>query len=281
MSKKERVQIETTQIPAQDPSLEEEPILETEAYVAPQPEAGSDVTVMKPVGIGGPVPIVAPKHNTIQLQPIVVPLAVVPYMTQDSSVLRTDGRQQPPAYVQDGGEATEFQAVDKEKKPKKVRPKKRLFALLSLVLSLLTVLPFILCYFKVQIKEGINFAEFDTIKVIADLVNHTVKINAVTAIDALNMVVMAMVMLAALFLIIGLIIGKYPKPLLSIFLFIATGCLAAELVLKVLKKAFVLKNEIVFIVMLAVTAIAFVLSIVFSVLINHIEEKAEDQESEI
>ena len=72
---------------------EEKPLFEAEAYGSPQPEAGSDVTVMKQVGIGGPVPIVAPKHNTIQLQPIVVPLAVVPYMTQDSSVLRTEGRQ--------------------------------------------------------------------------------------------------------------------------------------------------------------------------------------------
>ena len=69
-------------------------LYEAEAYGSPQPEAGSDVTVMKTVGIGGPVPIVAPKHNTIQLQPIVVPLAVVPYMTQDSNVLRTDGRPQ-------------------------------------------------------------------------------------------------------------------------------------------------------------------------------------------
>ena len=74
--------------------LEDEPMFESEAYAAPQPEAGSDVTVLKPVGTGGPVPIVAPKHNTIQLQPIVVPLAVVPYMTQDSNVLRTDGRGQ-------------------------------------------------------------------------------------------------------------------------------------------------------------------------------------------
>ena len=68
----------------------EEPVLyESEAYGDPQPDAGATTTIMKPVGIGGPVPIVAPKHNTIQLQPIVVPLALVPYMTQDSDVLRT------------------------------------------------------------------------------------------------------------------------------------------------------------------------------------------------
>ena len=45
--------------------VEDEPMFESEAYTAPQPEAGSDVTVLKPVGTGGPVPIVAPKHNTI------------------------------------------------------------------------------------------------------------------------------------------------------------------------------------------------------------------------
>ena len=87
----------------------EEPVLyESEAYGNPQPDEGTKTTVMKPVGIGGPVPIVAPKHNTIQLQPIVVPLAVVPYMTQDSDVLRTDGRA--PSYPQNEyASAVEFE----------------------------------------------------------------------------------------------------------------------------------------------------------------------------
>lgn len=34
--------------------LEDEPMFESEAYAAPQPEAGSDVTVLKPVGTAAP-----------------------------------------------------------------------------------------------------------------------------------------------------------------------------------------------------------------------------------
>lgn len=129
--------------------LEDEPMFESEAYAAPQPEAGSDVTVLKPVGTGGPVPIVAPKHNTIQLQPIVVPLAVVPYMTQDSNVLRTDGRGQN-VYAQatvENDEATDFETVSARKVKKKGKVQPRIFALVTFLLSALTVLPFILSYF--------------------------------------------------------------------------------------------------------------------------------------
>ena len=113
MAKKDKNQEIVFSPDTNDVRVDDEPLFESEAYGTPQPEAGSDVTVMKPVGIGGPVPIVAPKHNTIQLQPIVVPLAVVPYMTQDSNVLRTDGKQQSgymPSTVE-YGDATEFETV--------------------------------------------------------------------------------------------------------------------------------------------------------------------------
>ena len=99
MAKKERIETsfdpevrEETVSPAA--ASEEEPketLYESEAYGNPRPDTGTRTTVMKTVGVGGPVPIIAPKHNTIQLQPIIVPLAVVPYMSQDSAVLNTEG----------------------------------------------------------------------------------------------------------------------------------------------------------------------------------------------
>ena len=87
MSKKDKKQEIVMTPDTGEIKTDDEPMFESEAYTAPQPEAGSDVTVLKPVGTGGPVPIVAPKHNTVQLQPIVVPLAVVPYMTQEIEAL--------------------------------------------------------------------------------------------------------------------------------------------------------------------------------------------------
>ena len=65
MSKKDKKH-EIVMTPESEIKVEDEPMFEAEAYTAPQPEAGSDVTVMKTVGTGGPVAIVAPKHNTAQ-----------------------------------------------------------------------------------------------------------------------------------------------------------------------------------------------------------------------
>lgn len=280
MAKKDRVQIETTPTPVQDFNVEEEPIYEAEAYSTPQPDSGSDVTVLKPVGSGGPVPIVAPKHNTIQLQPIVVPLAVVPYMTQDSSVLRTDGRQSQPAYAHEEGEAAEFRSVEKEKAAKKTRTGARLFAFLSFLLAALTVVPFILGYFNIEVS-GVKFSEFNSITLIAGWINKSIEFSFRPITNILKVVIMAMAMLSALFTLIGLIIGKYPKPLLCIFEFVGFGCFAAILIKDIVKKQFEIQNRIIFIVALALTALAFILSIVFSVLINRREDKAEELESEI
>ncbi len=252
---------------------EEEPVYEAEAYGAPQPEAGSDVTVMKTVGIGGPVPIVAPKHNTIQLQPIVVPLAVVPYMTQDSGVLRTDGRPAGGTLPQDE-EATLFQTVAKEKEAKKRNPT-RLFSLLLFLLSAVSILPFFLSYANVG-KDLMS--EFDFINVIKIWVEFK-SFSFDPPANILNIVVV--VMLAALVLssLIGLIIGKFPRPISPILAFVALGCLVAELVIDVVGKAFIPKERIIFIVMLALTAVIFVMSVIFCCVLNKRDDSIEGETS--
>ena len=279
MAKKERNLIETAP-QAQELGVEEESLLEAEAYTSPQPDSGSDVTVLKPVGTGGPVPIVSPKHNTIQLQPIIVPLAVVPYMTQDSSVLRTDVKTQQSAYAYDDGEAAQFKAVEKEKEVKKQRTGARLFAFISLLFAALTTLPFILSYFDISVGR-VNFADFNTIALIASWVDKTQKFSFTPIWNILGLVVMAMVMLSVLLTFIGLLIGKYPKPLLCICEFVAMGCLVAGLVLDLVKDKFVFGDRIIFIVVLALTVIAFILSVIFSATINRREDKAEERDSEI
>lgn len=283
MAKKERNLIETAP-QAQELGVEEESILEAEAYASPQPDSGSDVTVLKSVGTGGPVPIVAPKHNTIQLQPIIVPLAVVPYMTQDSSVLRTDGRTSQPSYThEEEGEAAQlksYKSVDAEKESSKPRTGARLYAFISLLLAALTTLPFILSFFNIKFGS-VDFAEFNTITLISNWVDKTAEFSFEPIWNILGLVVMAMAMLSLLLTLIGLIIGKYPKPLLCIFEFVAMGCLIAELVLDLVKKNFVLNDRIIFIVVLALTAIAFILSVIFSASINRREDRAEERDSEI
>ena len=97
MAKQDNVQnfVPQQQTMPQPVAYQEEAVFESEAYGSPQPDAGMGTTVCKPVGIGGPIPIVAPRRTTIQLQPIIVPMAVVPYMSQDNDVLKVDGVQQP------------------------------------------------------------------------------------------------------------------------------------------------------------------------------------------
>lgn len=281
MAKKDRVQIETTPTPVQDFTIEE-PFYEAEAYTTPQSDPGADVTVCKTVGAGGPVPIVAPKHNTIQLQPIIVPLAVVPYMTQDSSVLRTDGRAAAAqsAHSRETAEAAEFRTVETEKAKKRTRAGARLFAFLSLLLALLTTLPFILAYFKVEIS-GVKFTEFNSILLIEGWVNKSIEFSFRPITYILLVAFMAMSMLSALFTLIGFIFGKYPKPWLSIFEFAGLACFVAILIKDLVEKQFVLENRIIFIVVLALTALAFILSILFSVLINRRQDRVEEMESEI
>lgn len=280
MAKKERVQIETYPVGYPELVPEDEPIYEAEAYGSPQPDAGSDVTVMKTVGVGGPVPIVAPKHNTVQLQPIVVPLAVVPYMTQDSSVLRTDGRTQTPYYsAQEEGEATEFKAVEKEKAKKKQRPMVRLFAFISFLLAAVATAPYILSYFMQDIS-GVSIAEFNSIGLIEGWINGEA-FSFYPISHILMLAVMALTMLTTLILFIGLLIGKYPKPISGILVFAAIACMAADLINDIVKDRFAIADRIIFIVVLAVLVVLFVLSIVFAVLINRMEDKAEQLESEI
>lgn len=283
MAKNEHEMIETAS-QTQEIEVPQEPIFESSAYSSPQRDTGSDVTVLKPVGIGGPVPIVAPKHNTIQLQPIVVPLAVVPYMSQDSTVLRTDGRspQTPASSSRENTEAADISAVskDKEETARKKGPRARVFSLISFLLALITVAPFILSYFNIVIAGKVNFAEFDTIRLIEGWVHHTIKFSFTPVTNILGLVIMAMAMLSALLALIGLIIGKYPRPLICILDFIGLGCLVAELVLALVKKTFVIGDRIIFIVMLALFAITFILSVIFSVNLNKLDDSDDDDDDD-
>ncbi len=277
MAKKERKQEAVAAVNTVEIGVEETPLFEAEAYTSPQPDAGTDVTVMKPVGMGGPVPIVAPKHNTIQLQPIVVPLAVVPYMTQDSNVLRTDGRAQSASYaseIYDEGEATQFEAAEQKKTAKKKgRHLPRIFSLISFVLAAVTVLPFILSYFDTNM--GASLKSFDIIGAITAWVKNGFSITPVT--NLIYIVVAAIAAAAVIANLIGVIIGKHPRTLTAVLSFIDFGCMLGVLIWKLVDKnqTFDAANEVAFLVILVVCIVLFVLSVAFSVILNRIEDNAE------
>lgn len=258
--------------------LEDEPMFESEAYAAPQPEAGSDVTVLKPVGTGGPVPIVAPKHNTIQLQPIVVPLAVVPYMTQDSNVLRTDGRGQN-VYAQatvENDEATDFETVSARKVKKKGKVQPRIFALVTFLLSALTVLPFILSYFMPSVGS-VSIEKLNVIGVIKNWIANGFELRPLSNIAYIGVAVVSAVMTIAS--LISVIVGKYPRAFNFIFALASSGAMLALLIKWLVTKTFVASEKIAFLIVLVLCLVNLVLTIVFAILMNKLDDKVENMQN--
>ena len=120
------------------------------------------------MGIGGPIPVVAPKNNTIQLQPIIVPMAVVPYMSQDNDVLKTEGVQVVEEYDTAASDFSRMEAEQKvEKKKKSRKAGSRAAAFFLFLFSALVVTIYMLAYFKPEVLS-LNFAEFNVIGEIVD-----------------------------------------------------------------------------------------------------------------
>ena len=278
MSKKDKKQEIVMTPDTGEIKTDDEPMFESEAYTAPQPEAGSDVTVLKPVGTGGPVPIVAPKHNTVQLQPIVVPLAVVPYMTQDSSVLRTDGRGQN-VYAQatvESDEATDFQTISARKVKKQVKVQPRIFALVTFLLSALTVLPFILSYFMPKIGN-ISIEIFNVIGLIKGWVANGFELHPLANLD--YVVVAGLSAILTVVSLVAIIVGRYPRAFNFIFSLATAAALVALLVKWLIDKSFVAQEKVAFLVVLVLSLVNLVLTIVFSILMNKLDDKMENAEN--
>lgn len=260
-------------------TLEEtEPLFEAEAYGTPQPEAGSDVTVMKQVGIGGPVPIVAPKHNTIQLQPIVVPLAVVPYMTQDSNILRTDTRATGGYETdEDYREGVEFDTErTKEAKKKKGVSWVRILSLITFILSALTVLPFFLSEATDNLGSMV-IKDFNVIQIMRGWIVGGFMKSGNDAINLVYFIVMCLVGIQTILTLLGVVIGKYPKPITPILSFITMGAFIGLLIYKIVSHSFAVRDEVGFLVLLVLSVLTFLLSLVFSILLNYREDKQEQR----
>lgn len=278
MSKKDKKQEIVMTPDTGEIKTDDEPMFESEAYTAPQPEAGSDVTVLKPVGTGGPVPIVAPKHNTVQLQPIVVPLAVVPYMTQDSNVLRTDGRGQN-VYAQatvESDEATDFQTISARKVKKQVKVQPRIFALVTFLLSALTVLPFILSYFMPNIGN-MSIEIFNVIGLIKGWIANGFELHPLANLD--YVVVAGLSAILTVVSLVAIIVGRYPRAFNFIFSLASAAALVALLVKWLIDKSFVAQEKVAFLVVLVLSLVNFVLTIVFSILMNKLDDKMENAEN--
>lgn len=282
MAKKERIETtfapEVKQEEAAPPREEEtksETLYESEAYGNPRPDEGMKTTVMKTVGVGGPVPIIAPKHNTIQLQPIIVPLAVVPYMSQDSSVLRTEGGEEDADGVRTA--AVEFDAAriqaEKRAASRKLSTTFRIFSVVTFFLAALIAAGFMFAAFHPALG-ALDFSGNDVIgniEVIAGGAAPAVMSQTVT-----NIIAAFGVALALLASLLGVIIGKYARKTLIFSSVLALGAFAAELIAQAVRDTFSLAASGALILMAALAAVMFVVSAAFAAVAVRKEEETEE-----
>ena len=252
--------------------VQEAALYESEAYGTPQPDEGATTTVMKPVGIGGPVPIVAPKHNTIQLQPIIVPLAVVPYMTQDTDVLRTDAPQD--AAYEKNATAAEFTAAEHARARKRTAVRKRVFSFVTFVFAALAVAAYIVAYFHPQIHPEYSLAQVDIISLIKKWVETGTPFDySLTLVNCLAALMLAVSFVASL---VGFVAGRFARKTIALSALVALAAYAAELIHQVIAHHFDAEVDWVVLLMLALCGLVFVLAVAFAVA----EIKREDREEE-
>ena len=275
MAKKDNVQNfvpqqETMQQPV---APQEEALFESEAYGSPQPDAGMGTTVCKPVGIGGPIPIVAPRSTTIQLQPIIVPMAVVPYMSQDNNVLKTDGIQQQPVEEYDTA-AADFSRVEEERKAVKTKKKSKtgariasavLFVLASLVIaaySIASINPTLL---------GVNWNQINVISQVLNWIENLAPANI--AITVLHIACYVFVSTVSLIAFICIFVGKLPAGAVAALTFIGAATVDAALIYDAVLATqagvqFVAKDYVAYIVVASLATLTFIVSAIIAVCLN-------------
>lgn len=257
-------------------SESQETMYESEAYGTPRPDQGTKTTVMKTVGVGGPVPIVAPKHNTIQLQPIIVPLAVVPYMSQDSAVLRTDGK---PEGTADGAgySAVEFDAAriqaEKRTAVRRMSAAFRVYSLITFFLAAIIAAGFLLAAYS-PILGALDFSGNDVIGNIRQLVDGGEPL--VMSQTVTNIIAAFGVALALVCSLLGVVIGKYARKTMILCSVLSLGAFAAELIAQAVRGTFGLAASGALILMAALAAVMFVASVVFAALAVRREEATEE-----
>ncbi len=265
----------------------DEPLYEAEAYDNPSQDEDKDLTFIRPVGIGAPVPIIAPKHNHVQLQPIVVPLAVIPYMSQDTDSLygRRDNGVNNNTYSSQQGNSypTDFSVEEKRKVQRSCKVRPRVFALVTLLLSLVMVVPFILSiwYNELGTQDMTRFGAISNLIALGTQGALPFTVDSMLFIDfVLFMVMLVSCALLVISDLIGLIVGKYPRVLNGLFSVLGLGATLGVLIRGLVQQDLEIGTSIVFFVLIAVAGINAILSIIFSISLNRLDDKAEGFEQE-
>ncbi len=285
----------------------EDDFYEADAYDMPRTENGQDVTFVKPVGIGAPVPIVAPKHTNVQLQPIVVPLAVIPYMSQDTDVLYANRREQQPARRQapqrpgqpaaahnDASYPTEFSVEDHAKAKKSCKVRARVCSFFTLLFSALVLALFgIGAYTFIALGGGgfsINGVSILTtgIEAVGVFVAYIMQGQAAAILQdpstIVGVVICAIALVQAIVALITLIAGKYPRVWNCLASLVVFGGLLGLMIkdILVLEGEYAWTPEVYYMQIVAVglAFVGFLLAVIFSISLNRLDNKVERMEME-
>lgn len=282
MAKKNNVQnfVPEQEYVQEEVVLQEEVLFESEAYGNAQPDAGMGTTVCKTVGIGGPVPIIAPKNNTIQLQPIIVPMAVVPYMSQDCDVLQTEGTQLVEEYDTAASDFSRMEAeqqVEKSKKSQKAGARAASFFMF--LLSGLVVVAYMLAYFKPEVFT-LNFGkDLNVIGQIVDWAKGTAPADMATTI--LHAVCFGLAGITAITTLITLFVGKLPTGFVLTLSLLSALAIDGALIYNAVVAtkdgaAFVAKEWMEYMIVAGIATLLFIISIIVQVALNRKKNLYED-----
>lgn len=284
----------------------EDDFYEADSYEFPQTENGQDVTFVKPVGIGAPVPIVAPKQHHVQLQPIVVPLAVVPYMSQDTDALYVNRREQQPARRPSQGRAdaasqtanevgespAEFTLEEHQKAVKSCKVRARVCSLFTLLFSILVLVPFAVGAYVQLVFPGdhgfsINGVNIMTagVEEIGVFVSYIMTGHAMDILkDAsciINVVICAVALVQALVALITLVGGKYPRVWNCLASLVVLVGIVGVMVKDILYSgAWSIDTYYMQVVAAGLALIGLLLAVIFSVSLNRLANKVEKMEME-
>lgn len=259
-------------------------ILESEAYQEPKEKDTAEEMVVKPIGQGGPVPIIAPKKDTIQLQPIVVPLAVVPYMAQDNGSLRSEVTKSKDIQQKEEEDAANEIAIKDQIKQLKKRQKinKRVFSLFAFLFAALAMVPFIVAKFVDEWAIGgsvISMANYDIITQIEFWTKGVPPLNM--AYTILGTITFCFSGLGALLSLIGIIFGTFPHVLNIMLPTLSLISMLIMLILSIVWKDFQILSFVFVIVVMALNLIQFILACIFAAVLNKSVDKVEELNLEI
>ncbi|MBO7326636.1 MAG: hypothetical protein J6U74_03905 [Clostridia bacterium] len=282
MAKRKNVQnfVPEQEVVQENVAPQEEVLFESEAYGSAQPDAGMGTTVCKPVGIGGPVPIVAPKSSTIQLQPIIVPLAVVPYMSQDCDVLKTEGVQTTDDYDEATAEFSRMEAEkEAERKKKSQKAGARAAAFFMFLLTGIVAAAYMLAYFKPEVFT-LNFGkDLNVIGQIVDWAKGTAPANM--ALTIMHAVCFGLAGIIAITSLISLFVGKFPARFILALAILSAVAVDAAFIYQAVDAvnkgtAFVVKDYLEYIIVASVATLAFIISMIVAIAMGRKKNLYED-----